>query len=73
MRKNIANSPLDEGHVGAGDLMIDADRIRERQPKHAEAVGHADAEMDRSLRAAFSLQSPHCYSCQCPLWVKSRH
>jgi len=27
--------------------MIDADRMRERQPKHAEAVGHADAEMDR--------------------------
>ena len=44
----------EHGHVGARDGLVDADRLCERQPEHAETVGHADAEMncERGDRAA---------------------
>ena len=37
---------LDERHVGTRLRRGDAERARQRQPEHAEAVGHADAQMD---------------------------
>src|SRR5262245_16990528 len=36
-----------ERQVGAGDRLRHTERTRQRQPEHAEAVGHADAEMNR--------------------------
>ena len=33
--------------VGTGVGLADPDRARQRQPEHAEAVSHADAQMDR--------------------------
>jgi hypothetical protein len=40
-----------EAHVGrAGDRLGDAERFRQRQPEHREAVGHADAQVDRERR-----------------------
>jgi hypothetical protein len=35
------------GHIGAGDGLVDADRLCERQPEYTEAVRHADAKMNR--------------------------
>src|SRR5260370_1574408 len=41
----------DQRHVGrAGDGFVEADRVRERQPEHAEAISHPDAEMDGERR-----------------------
>jgi hypothetical protein len=37
-----------EAHVGrAGHRFLDADRFRQRQPEHREAIGHADAQVNR--------------------------
>ena len=36
--------------VGAHDRLRHAERARQRQPEHAEAVRHADAEVDRERR-----------------------
>ena len=43
---------LHERHVRTGLTLGDADRARQRQPEHREAVGHADAQMyaERSRR-----------------------
>ena len=38
---------LAERHGGRTGLrLIEADRVRQRQPEHAEAIGHADAKMN---------------------------
>jgi hypothetical protein len=37
---------LEKRKVRTGARLLDADRPRQRQPEHAEAIGHADAEMD---------------------------
>ena len=44
------NSASNERHVLARRRLSHAERARQRQPEHAEAVGHADAEMDGERR-----------------------
>ena len=41
---------LHQRHVGARLRRGQPERARQRQPEHAEAVGHADAEMDAKRR-----------------------
>jgi len=41
---------LPQRHVGAGFGRRQPDRARQRQPEHAEAIGHADAKMDAQRR-----------------------
>ena len=41
---------LDQRHVGARLRRVQAERARQRQPEHAEAVGHADAQMNAKRR-----------------------
>ncbi len=36
--------------VRAGDGLLDAERARQRQPEHAQPIGHADAQMDAERR-----------------------
>src|SRR5258708_9022583 len=36
----------DERDIRTGDTLVETDGARQRQPEHAEAIGHANAEMD---------------------------
>src|SRR5712671_1066268 len=36
----------EERDIRTGDTLVETDCARERQPEHAEAIGHADAQMD---------------------------
>jgi hypothetical protein len=46
IRQSRGEKLAPERQVRTGDALVEADGARQRNPEHAEAVGHSDAQVD---------------------------